>query len=213
MFSFNKIPPIFYNQRTSDEGSRPLKGVSCSCLSWLWAAWRLPVEWIFIEQFAPNLFYKMGNYVNQNLIKDEEVIYEGVINKILCVIPVVLLVVYCFGWTTDDVKDRTMELLSFPFAAVFLAALVYVVGVLKSEIAITNKRVIAKHGIISTHTLELNLQKIESVGISQGAIGSMFGFGTIIIKGTGGTSEAIGFINNPFEFRKRFQEAFDKVNA
>jgi uncharacterized membrane protein YdbT with pleckstrin-like domain len=74
------------------------------------------------------------------------------------------------------------------------------------EFAITNKRVIIKTGLISRKTFEMNHSKIESVNVDQGVFGRLLGYGTIRIVGSGGTREIFPKIQNPLEFRKKFQE-------
>lgn len=75
-----------------------------------------------------------------------------------------------------------------------------------SEFAITNKRVIIKVGFISRRTLEMNLNKIESVNVDQSFWGRIFGYGTLVVIGTGGTREPFQAISNPMAFRRKFQE-------
>jgi uncharacterized membrane protein YdbT with pleckstrin-like domain len=58
-----------------------------------------------------------------------------------------------------------------------------------SEFAVTDKRVVAKLGFIERESLETLLSKIEAIGVDQGILGRMLGFGTITITGTGGTEE------------------------
>ena len=65
---------------------------------------------------------------------------------------------------------------------------------------------IVKTGLISRKTLEMNLNKIESVNVDQSIMGRMLDYGTITIIGTGGTRESFPNIGNAVEFRKRFQE-------
>ncbi|MBK8659832.1 MAG: PH domain-containing protein [Bacteroidetes bacterium] len=74
------------------------------------------------------------------------------------------------------------------------------------EFVVTNKRLICKTGLISRKTLEMNLNKIETVNVDQSILGRLLGYGTITIIGTGGTREAFEDIAAPVEFRKRFQE-------
>jgi uncharacterized membrane protein YdbT with pleckstrin-like domain len=76
-----------------------------------------------------------------------------------------------------------------------------------SEFAVTNRRVVVKIGLIQRQTLELNLQKIESVGVAQGVWGRLFGFGSLEIVGTGGTKEIFHDIAQPLAFRHAVQEA------
>jgi len=75
-----------------------------------------------------------------------------------------------------------------------------------SEFVITNKRVIVKVGLIRRKTLEMNLQKIESVNVEQGIMARILGYGTVTIVGTGGTKESFSDIRKPLVFRKKFQE-------
>jgi len=76
-----------------------------------------------------------------------------------------------------------------------------------TELAVTNKRVIAKFGFIRRSTIELQIGKIESVQVDQGILGRIFNFGTLIIAG-GGTAQApIPGISDPLAFRRAFVQA------
>jgi uncharacterized membrane protein YdbT with pleckstrin-like domain len=77
---------------------------------------------------------------------------------------------------------------------------------LTSEFAITNKRIIIKVGLIKRITLEMNREKIESIGVDQGILGRIFNYGTIVISGTGSTKQIFKAIVNPIQFRKIAQE-------
>lgn len=74
-----------------------------------------------------------------------------------------------------------------------------------TELAVTDKRVIAKVGMISRMTLELNLAKVETIGVEQSILGRILGYGTVIVVGTGGTREPFNDIADPIAFRKAVQ--------
>ncbi len=74
-----------------------------------------------------------------------------------------------------------------------------------TEMAVTNQRLIVKRGWISRRTIEMQTSKIEHVGIEQGALGRMLGYGTITVRGTGGTPEPVRGIWNPMAFRQAVQ--------
>jgi len=74
-----------------------------------------------------------------------------------------------------------------------------------SEFAVTDRRVIIKVGFIQRRTLETMLSKVEAIGVDQGLLGRVFGFGTITVTGTGGTHEQFQRIAAPLEFRKHVQ--------
>jgi uncharacterized membrane protein YdbT with pleckstrin-like domain len=70
-----------------------------------------------------------------------------------------------------------------------------------TELAVTDRRVIYKSGLLSRHTLEMNRSKVESIDVEQTLTGRILGFGTIIMRGTGGSLEPIRRIADPLTFR------------
>lgn len=91
------------------------------------------------------------------------------------------------------------------------AALVALVGLLLlakswfdqaiTEIAVTDRRVIYKRGLVQRHTAEMNLDKVETVGVDQSILGRMLGYGTVDLRGTGGGIEGIRTVSDPLVFR------------
>lgn len=49
-----------------------------------------------------------------------------------------------------------------------------------TELAVTNKRVIAKSGIIRRNVIDIANTKIEGVTYHQGLVGRIFGYGSVI---------------------------------
>ena len=80
-----------------------------------------------------------------------------------------------------------------------------------SEFAVTNKRVILKTGVVHRRTAEMFLSKVESVGADQTIVGRLFGYGSIVLRGTGGSTEPFENIDNPLEFRRQIQEQIAKL--
>ncbi|HET9039594.1 MAG TPA: PH domain-containing protein, partial [Gemmatimonadales bacterium] len=76
---------------------------------------------------------------------------------------------------------------------------------LSSDFAVTDKRVLARMGILHRQSLETLLSKIEGIGVEQDLWGRLLGFGTLTITGTGGTREALPGIPRPLEFRRQVQ--------
>lgn len=120
----------------------------------------------------------MGRYVENNLIAGERIVYETKLH-----------------WITFISLKGILTL--------FIAPLI---AYLTSEFAITNKRLIIKTGFISRNTFEMNLSKIESINVNQNIIARIFGYGTIVIMGTGSTREPFASIRDPLTFRKKFLE-------
>jgi hypothetical protein len=92
-------------------------------------------------------------------------------------------------------------LLLIPLGILLAAA----VGVKTSELVITDRRVLIKVGFIRRHTFEMFISKIESVAVYQGMMGRIFDYGTVEIRGTGGSSESFATIAAPLQFRDAIQ--------
>ena len=67
--------------------------------------------------------------------------------------------------------------------------------------AVTDRRVIYKSGLIRRHTVEMNLDKVESVDVDQSLAGRLFGYGTVTIRGTGQAVEPLRDMAEPIQFR------------
>ena len=70
-----------------------------------------------------------------------------------------------------------------------------------TEIAVTNRRVIYKKGLIRIQTNEMNTDKVESVQVDQSILGRMFDYGNVKILGTGEGFETLRTIASPLRLR------------
>jgi membrane protein YdbS with pleckstrin-like domain len=94
------------------------------------------------------------------------------------------------------------------FLCFAIGAIVFSIGLLKrsvTEMAVTNKRVIVKTGLATRRSTEILLSRIESVVVDEPALGRVLGYGTVIVRGTGGTPEVFQKIQNPLKFREQVQ--------
>lgn len=78
-----------------------------------------------------------------------------------------------------------------------------------TELVITDKRLIVKYGLLSTHSIEIRFSKIETVQVSQGLIGKIFNYGDIVVTGTGSTFDPIRSIKDPLAFRAALSQAME----
>ena len=134
----------------------------------------------------------MVSYVETALVKDERIVHVGHLSL----------------WSFWHLIALGIVLL--PAFGIGLVPLVMAYVRYKStELAVTTKRVIVKHGFISRQTVEINLGKVESIQVDQGVLGRMFDFGTLVVAGTGASHAPIAGIAQPMEFRKAFIAAQD----
>jgi uncharacterized membrane protein YdbT with pleckstrin-like domain len=157
------------------------------------------------------------SYAENHLIAGETVHYEtrlhwivmlghALIAAILVVIGVGLLVT---PWGSLNSSAAAPAVLRWAGAAcLVLGAILFGIGLVRrnaTEMAVTNKRVIVKSGLADRRTVELLLQRIESIAVEEPAMGRLLGYGTVIVRGTGGTPEVFPQIARPLEFREQVQ--------
>ena len=74
---------------------------------------------------------------------------------------------------------------------------------LSTELAITDRRVIFKRGLVRRHTVEMNMDKVESIDVDQSILGRIFNYGDVTVRGTGASIEPLRLIDDPLAFRSR----------
>ena len=147
-------------------------------------------------------------YVDQNLISGETVHYRTGLHWVVLVTPIV--VASFLGLIALFALFGSVAL---GLALILISGLIVVSGFLtrsSAEFAVTNKRVILKAGLIRRRSLELLVNKIESIGVNQGLLGRALGYGTIVVRGTGGTAEPFTTVRYALEFRRQVQEQIDR---
>ena len=93
----------------------------------------------------------------------------------------------------------------------YVAAVLAIIGILhllgaamrraSTEIAVTNKRLIYKVGLLRRNTIEMNLHQVESIEVNQSIAGRLFDYGTVIVRGTGSGIEPIRRVEAPLALR------------
>ncbi len=140
-------------------------------------------------------------YVESNLMPGEKVVYRAHLHGIVYASAVVVAVVGLLFWIGVSWGAG--------LAFLFVAAVGWLGAYIKvrnSEFVVTDQRVLIKVGWLQRRSLETFLSKVEGIGVEQGLDGRMWGYGTIIVTGTGGTHERFTRIADPLEFRKQIQE-------
>jgi uncharacterized membrane protein YdbT with pleckstrin-like domain len=164
-------------------------------------------------------------YVDRNLVPGETLLYRTrhhwlvllgpLFGGLLMLIPGVALLVEAIavgdtaglviGSTTISPKAMT----SVGAVLLVAAIITFSYGVAKrnaTEMAVTNRRVLIKTGMGSRRTLDLMLSRVESIGVEETTFGRILGYGSVVVRGTGGTPEPFVMIAHPQEFRRAVQE-------
>jgi uncharacterized membrane protein YdbT with pleckstrin-like domain len=148
-------------------------------------------------------------YIENNLMVGEQVVYNAKVHWFVFV-PGTAVLVFGLYLITIDRESGIGPILGT--LAIFFALYLLIKALifkLSTELAVTTKRVIAKVGVISRHTVELNHSKVESFNVQQSIPGRIFGFGTLVVNGTGGGKTPIPNIDSPLVFRRNAMETID----
>lgn len=130
----------------------------------------------------------MSSYVESSLVQDETVLYQARLSRWAYFLPIF------FGVILIPV-------------VVGIVMLIWVwIKFTSTELAVTDRRVIAKFGFISRKTFELNVDRVEGIQVDQSVMGRLFGFGTLRIAGAG-NADPIPNISDPMGFKKAVNEA------
>jgi len=164
------------------------------------------------------------SYVESNLVPGETVIYQTrlhwivmlghmIVGIFLLALPGAVLLYYAFAHT--EIDPRTLQIMKIGGIALIVggggAILVGMVRRSATEMAVTNRRVVIKTGLASRKTIEMMLNKVESIEVSEPAAGRMLGYGSIVVIGTGGTPEPFHKMAHPLEFRSQVQQQIEKL--
>jgi uncharacterized membrane protein YdbT with pleckstrin-like domain len=147
------------------------------------------------------------SYVQQVLQPGETLRFQTNIHWFVYLYAIVALVV-ALVFLLWYYLDPSMNVLLLYGAAVFgiIALVLAIPAWLKrfgTEIAVTDRRIISKTGLVQRHTTEVNMDKVESVDVDQSIFGRLFGYGSITVRGTGEGIATLHNIAHPLEFRNK----------
>jgi uncharacterized membrane protein YdbT with pleckstrin-like domain len=134
----------------------------------------------------------MATYVEESLVTHEHVLYQGRLSKWPYFLRILLGIILA------------------PILIGLIILIDLAIKLKSTELAVTNRRVIAKFGTFRRRTFELNVDRVEAIQVDQGIWGRMLGYGTLRIAGAG-NFDPIPAVAHPIAFKKAVlesQEAF-----
>ncbi len=153
-------------------------------------------------------------YVERVLQPGEELKYRGRIHWLIYAPGLVLVAVAAIGYwaaTRYAPPDVPPLAIAIGAGAIGLWGLVLLLGAwikrVTTELAVTDQRIIYKRGLIRRHSIEMNMDKVESVDVDQSILGRILDYGDIFVRGTGEGIEPLRRIDAPLEFRNHVTAA------
>ncbi len=75
-----------------------------------------------------------------------------------------------------------------------------------SSLTIKKNQIILRTGMLVRQTVDISMAKIESIDVRQSIFGSLLGYGSLVITGTGGTRQAINLLAQPLTCRRYIEQ-------
>ena len=160
----------------------------------------------------------MAGYVERSLASDESVLYRAHFNWTFSFFPVlwfafgaaptVMYLALQFGSNVpfaDLAAGWWASLVAFVTGSLIL--LIHMIHLWTTEIVVTTFRFVYKTGWISRNTQEVSLSKIEEITLQQSVWGRLFGYGKLVIRGTGVGVITLPAIDDPLDVRVKIENA------
>lgn len=152
-------------------------------------------------------------YTNKSLNKNEIILCQAILNPIIRIPYFVVTLcwwIYIFNAKLSEIFFINLLILAI---GIVLVKDCFKICIMldTTELCITNKRVIGKHGWLNTNTLDAPLNKINDINIKQSIIGKIFNFSNIIIS-TSSNKYYFYFIKNSESFKNQFNEIIFNTN-
>jgi len=167
----------------------------------------------------------MSSYVKRAMQPNEKIVYMAQLHWIIYRMGIVITILAgVFGFLAPDLLallDEGIANKAAPFIrniAIGMLALgafeilAAYIRQISTELVITDQRVIAKHGFIATTSYELMMTKVEGATIEQSILGRMLGYGTLMVKGTGGGISPIDHVADPYRFHSHLMSALREAH-
>jgi uncharacterized membrane protein YdbT with pleckstrin-like domain len=148
----------------------------------------------------------MSSYVDSVLADGERIVYRAAISHWKFFVSyfagslflAVALGAYIAGSRADAWLVMAAILLVIGLAVILSA----IIRRQTTELVLTDRRIIMKRGLVSRDTVEMNLNKVESLHVNQGLMGRILDYGDVTVVGTGASLEPLRGISKPLELRK-----------
>ena len=162
----------------------------------------------------------MSSYVDSVLAEGERVVYRASISHwkfflAYLVGALFLLVALTLGAGLGAAErpGGSLAMVAVPLVIGLALILSALIRRHTTELVLTDRRIITKRGLVSRNTVEMNLNKIESLHVNQGLMGRIFNYGDVTVVGTGASLEPMRGITSPLELRKKLGTIAEVIAA
>ena len=156
----------------------------------------------------------------KNFTEREELQYIPVLHWMYVLKPVVIVLLaigalyFTFSGVSSFLGFIFYELQIYFFIS-SAAILIYVLSCriylyYSIEYGVTNKRLLIKKGVFTIRTMEISINRIESIYCVQSLCGRIFNYGSIFVSGIGGTAKVFFMVCKPYTLRRKIAKIIEK---
>jgi uncharacterized membrane protein YdbT with pleckstrin-like domain len=152
----------------------------------------------------------MARYIDQIMQPGEKRLYSGRLHWILYLSGLLLLIAtlvfLALASNSGEAGHSFGRVFWLGLAVLFFAGSGYYLFKAwferwTTEIEVTDRRIVYKEGFIRRKTIEMQMDKVESVDVDQSFLGRILNYGLVTIHGTGEGWQPIENVAEPLELR------------
>ncbi len=165
----------------------------------------------------------MSSYAEKNLISGESIVLKAKINFLAIIRQiiwaVIMIVVAVVLGSNEALNAEGVEPIKTIVVAVCLVIglmplLIGILGLVCTSFAVTNKRVIGKTGVLKIETLDLHIDKVDTVTIKAPFWGRILRYYYVEVRGSGSSKPVtFKYISNAPQLKNSITEAIEQHAA
>ena len=138
--------------------------------------------------------------LNNMLVKGEEVVLRAEVHKALYwrSVAVIIIAILLFFYV------QPLAMIAGIAGAIMLCVAILTQHYLL--LVVTNKRVLARYGLLQMDVVDIRLSKVESIDLERMLMGHIFGYSSVVVAGTGQRIIRVPYIANGEVFRRFYNE-------
>lgn len=134
---------------------------------------------------------------------NHDIVYQARLHWIIFAWPAILLAIT----VTAGMNIALLRQPSMLFGGLILVWGISTYGVYRfCSLTIKASQIVLRKGFFTRFTTNIPMDKIECIDIRQSILGTIFGYGDLVITGTGGTREVMTYLSKPLTCRRYIEQ-------
>lgn len=155
--------------------------------------------------------YYNASYIRGSLSYDEQILVYIRMHPVVWAETWLWAIVAVLSLYATTISQLPSFSTILPFVALSVIAIYKYATIAVIEMALTNKRVIRRTGVVWIKSEELLLSRVESIEIDQSVVGRILNYGNITFSGTGTSKVILSMVRSPRVIKREIENYFGGV--